>query len=121
MRARGQIVPESIRTSVYAFDRCITGAIGAAFTPLAGILAERVFGFKTAPHHAAGAAPPPATGVQKSVLPTLSARCTWEHPPRWIVFQLGNEHQLGVSHMPVHAAQVQRTRRTRPPSTRPTC
>ncbi len=52
-------MPETIRTSVYAFDRCITGAIGAAFTPLAGILAERVFGFKSPPHHAAGGAPPP--------------------------------------------------------------
>lgn len=57
---RMQIVPESIRTSVYAFDRCISGAIGAAFTPLTGILAERLFGFVHSSHRA-GVAPPPAS------------------------------------------------------------
>ena len=31
-----QVVPEAIRTSVYAFDKCIIGAIGAVTTPLAG-------------------------------------------------------------------------------------
>jgi hypothetical protein len=40
-----QIVPEAVRTSVYAFDKCIIGAIGALSTPLAGVLAEKVFGF----------------------------------------------------------------------------
>lgn len=40
-----QVVPEAVRTSVYAFDKCIIGALGAASTPLAGLLAERVFGF----------------------------------------------------------------------------
>jgi hypothetical protein len=38
-------VPEAVRTSVYAFDKCIMGAIGALSTPLAGLLAEKVFGF----------------------------------------------------------------------------
>ena len=49
-----QVVPESIRTSVYAFDKCIVGAIGALTTPLAGLLAEKAFGFThlSKPHHA---------------------------------------------------------------------
>lgn len=40
-----QVVPEAVRTSVYAFDKCIIGALGAVTTPLAGLLAEKVFGF----------------------------------------------------------------------------
>lgn len=39
------MVPEAIRTSVYAFDKCIIGAVGALTTPLAGLLAEKAFGF----------------------------------------------------------------------------
>ena len=41
-----QVVPERIRTSVYAFDKCASGAIGALGAPLIGVLAEKVFGFK---------------------------------------------------------------------------
>jgi hypothetical protein len=61
-----QIVPESIRTSVYAFDRCITGAIGAAFTPLTGILAERLFGFTRNSRPGGGAVPPAVPGGHPS-------------------------------------------------------
>ena len=48
-----QVVPEAIRTSVYAFDKCIVGAIGALTTPLAGLLADKAFGFThlSKPHH----------------------------------------------------------------------
>ena len=41
-----QVVPERIRTSVYAFDKCASGAIGALGAPLIGVLAEKVFGFR---------------------------------------------------------------------------
>ena len=48
-------MPEAVRTSVYAFDKCVTGALGALSTPLAGVLAERVFGFTKLSHkHATG-------------------------------------------------------------------
>ena len=40
------MVPERIRTSVYAFDKCIAGAVGALSAPLIGVLAERLFAFK---------------------------------------------------------------------------
>ena len=39
-----QVVPEELRTSVFAFDKCITGALGAVAAPLVGLLAQRVFG-----------------------------------------------------------------------------
>lgn len=38
------IVPTHMRTSVYAFDRCFEGAIGALGTPLVGVIAEYGFG-----------------------------------------------------------------------------
>lgn len=42
-----QVVPESLRSSVYAFDRCFEGAISALSNPLVGIIAERCFGYVT--------------------------------------------------------------------------
>ena len=39
-----QVVPERIRTSVYAFDNCASGASGALGAPLIGVLAEKLFG-----------------------------------------------------------------------------
>lgn len=40
-----EMVPESLRTQVYAFDRSFEGAVGACGAPLVGIVAERWFGF----------------------------------------------------------------------------
>ncbi len=63
------MVPESVRTSVYAFDKCIIGALGAVTTPLAGLLAERAFGFQHVSHkkpargHAAVHAHAPAAAI----------------------------------------------------------
>ncbi|CAN6295944.1 unnamed protein product [Urochloa humidicola] len=41
-----EIVPEKARTTVYALDRCIGSVLGSFGSPLAGILAERVFGYQ---------------------------------------------------------------------------
>ena len=116
-----QIVPESIRTSVYAFDRCITGAIGAAFTPLAGVLAERVFGFKASPHHSAGAPPPPATGTAFTPLAGQVARV--HHPLSGCLacmpWFIDRQHTMCEDHS--SPMQVQRMRHTRQTSTGPTC
>lgn len=46
-----QIVPEAVRTSVYAFDKSIVMAQGAISTPLSGLLAEKVFGATTLSTH----------------------------------------------------------------------
>ena len=40
-----EIVPEHLRSLVYAFDRCFEGAVGATAAPLVGLVAERTFGF----------------------------------------------------------------------------
>ncbi|KAK9838092.1 hypothetical protein WJX81_000768 [Elliptochloris bilobata] len=40
-----EIVPEQLRSAVYAFDRSFEGAVGATGAPLVGLVAERVFGF----------------------------------------------------------------------------
>ena len=38
-------MPERLRSTVYAFDRCFEGALGATAAPLVGLVAERTFGF----------------------------------------------------------------------------
>ncbi|KAL6771840.1 hypothetical protein ACKKBG_A28005 [Auxenochlorella protothecoides x Auxenochlorella symbiontica] len=39
------LVPEQLRSTIYAFDRSFEGAIGAFGAPLVGLTAERCFGF----------------------------------------------------------------------------
>lgn len=41
-----ELVPERLRTQIYAFDRSFEGAVGACGAPLVGVAAERLFGFK---------------------------------------------------------------------------
>lgn len=41
-----ELVPENLRTHIYAFDRSFEGAIGACGSPLVGLIAERIFGFR---------------------------------------------------------------------------
>jgi len=41
-----EIVPEEMRTMIYAFDRSLEMALAALAAPLVGILAERVFGYE---------------------------------------------------------------------------
>ncbi|CAL5221985.1 g4269 [Coccomyxa viridis] len=38
-----EVVPENLRSSIYAFDRCFEGAISALSAPLVGLVAERWF------------------------------------------------------------------------------
>lgn len=38
------IVPEHMRSKIYAFDRAFEGAVGACGLPLVGLTAERLFG-----------------------------------------------------------------------------
>lgn len=45
-----QVVPESLRSSIYAFDRCFEGAISALSAPLVGLVAERWFHYTSAFH-----------------------------------------------------------------------
>ncbi|CAL5221084.1 g3211 [Coccomyxa viridis] len=65
-----EIVPEAVRTSVYAFDKSIVMALGAISTPLSGLLAEKVFGATTLSVHkpsqrGGGHAHAPAPAVAK--------------------------------------------------------
>ena len=41
-----EIVPEQLRSAVYAFDRSFEGAVGATAAPLVGLVAERIFGYQ---------------------------------------------------------------------------
>jgi len=41
-----EVVPDCLRSSIYAFDRSFETAIGALAAPIVGVLASRVFGFK---------------------------------------------------------------------------
>ncbi|KAL6867574.1 hypothetical protein ACP4OV_015598 [Aristida adscensionis] len=43
-----EIVPEKARTTVYALDRCFESVFASFGTPVVGILAERVFGYRPA-------------------------------------------------------------------------
>ena len=45
-----QVVPEGLRSSIYAFDRCFEGAISALSAPLVGLVAERWFHYKATFH-----------------------------------------------------------------------
>lgn len=41
-----EIVPPHMRTSVYAFDRCLEMSLAAMCSPIIGLLAERAYGFE---------------------------------------------------------------------------
>jgi hypothetical protein len=41
------IVPEQNRTIIYSFDRAFEGGFGAIAAPMVGLLAERVYGYRT--------------------------------------------------------------------------
>ena len=45
-----QVVPEGLRSSIYAFDRCFEGAISALSAPLVGLVAERWFHYEATFH-----------------------------------------------------------------------
>ena len=55
-------MPTTLRSSVFALDRCIAGVLGAALAPLVGILAERCFGYDNT-HHSRLPSPTSAAGV----------------------------------------------------------
>jgi len=40
------VVPEHLRSMIYAYDRCLEGGIAAMITPLVGLLAERSFHYQ---------------------------------------------------------------------------
>jgi hypothetical protein len=49
-----EVVPQELRTLVYAFDRCFEGALSALGAPLVGVAAERLFNFQGVAAAAAG-------------------------------------------------------------------
>jgi len=40
------VVPEHLRSMIYAYDRCLEGGIAAMITPLVGVLAEQTFKYR---------------------------------------------------------------------------
>ena len=70
MSCAAQVVPSKVRTSVYAFDKCVAGLLGALASPLVGILAKRCFGYST-PAHSVSA----CNAAPIDVLAVLLDRC----------------------------------------------
>lgn len=52
-----EVVPDCLRSSIYAFDRSFETAIGALAAPIVGVLASRAFGFRGTLEIAPGATP----------------------------------------------------------------
>mmetsp|Transcript_12335 Transcript_12335/g.34636 ORF Transcript_12335/g.34636 Transcript_12335/m.34636 type:complete len:131 (+) Transcript_12335:3-395(+) len=42
-----EIVPEHLRSMIFAYDRCLEGGIAAMITPAVGVIAQRVFHYHT--------------------------------------------------------------------------
>ena len=74
------MVPEALRTSVFAFDKCLTGALGALAAPLVGLLAQRFFGGShiIAAEAPAAAAPSPAAQQVCRLLSALFRTAGWQ-------------------------------------------
>ena len=77
-----EIVPAELRSSVYAFDRSFEGAVGALATPLVGVVASRVFGFRGSlagsPSSSSSTSSPPAAALnlpQAKALASALAVC----------------------------------------------
>ncbi|CAL4929889.1 unnamed protein product [Urochloa decumbens] len=73
-----EIVPETARTTVYALARCFASVFGAFGSPLAGILAERVFGYQqgTTPGASAEADRKNAAALSKAIFSEIAAPIT---------------------------------------------
>ncbi|CAL4913346.1 unnamed protein product [Urochloa decumbens] len=73
-----EIVPEKARTTVYALARCFASVFGAFGSPLAGILAERVFGYQrgTTPGASAEADRKNADALSKAIFSEIAVPIT---------------------------------------------